>query len=105
MNFYIPNMSTLKTIKTKVTKMLGIEYPIIGGTMMNISWPEFAAACSNAGGLGIMGSVMFREPETLREGLQKLKSLTNKPIALESQYSPTNLPAAASFIWKVWCGF
>jgi len=80
------------TIKTNVTEMLGIEYPLVGGTMMNISWPEFAAACSNAGGLGIMGSVMYREPETLREGIQKLKTLTNKPVAVNVNLFPMLRP-------------
>jgi NAD(P)H-dependent flavin oxidoreductase YrpB (nitropropane dioxygenase family) len=37
-------------LKTAVTKRLGIRYPIIAGTMMNITTPEFVAACSNAGG-------------------------------------------------------
>ena len=79
-------------IKTKITEMLGIEYPILGGTMMNISYPEFAAACSNAGGLGIMGSVMFRKPEVLREAIRKLKSLTDKPVAVNVNLFPMLMP-------------
>ena len=43
-------------MKTKITEMLGIEYPIIQGGMANIATGEFAAACSNAGALGIIGS-------------------------------------------------
>ncbi|MBL7102548.1 MAG: nitronate monooxygenase, partial [Desulfobacteraceae bacterium] len=35
--------------KTKMTEMLGVEYPIVGGTMMHISNAEFTAAISNAG--------------------------------------------------------
>ena len=80
------------TIKTKITEMLQITHPIIGGTMMNISWPKFVAACSNAGGLGILGSVMYREPEPLREGIQELKSLTNKPFAVNINLFPMLRP-------------
>lgn len=79
-------------IKTKVTEMLGIKYPIIAGNMMNISFPEFAASCSNAGGLGIMASVMFRTPEDLREQLIKLKSLTDKPVAVNLNLFPMLRP-------------
>lgn len=39
--------------KTRVTERLGIEYPIIGGAMMWLSTPEFVAAISEAGCLGI----------------------------------------------------
>ena len=79
-------------LKTKVTEMLGLEYPIFCGNMMNISYPSFAAACSNAGGLGIMASVMYRKPEELREALIELKSLTNKPVAVNVNLFPMLKP-------------
>ena len=79
-------------VKTKVTEMLGIKYPIFCGSMMNISYPSFAAACSNAGALGIMASVMFRKPEELREALIELKSLTDKPIAVNVNLFPMLKP-------------
>ena len=40
--------------QTKITDMLGIEYPIVGGTLMWISDADFTAAISNAGGLGVL---------------------------------------------------
>ncbi|MFX0003285.1 MAG: NAD(P)H-dependent flavin oxidoreductase [Candidatus Hermodarchaeota archaeon] len=79
-------------VKTKVTEMLGIKYPIFCGNMMNISYPSFAAACSNAGALGIMASVMYRTPEELREALIELKSLTDKPIAVNVNLFPMLKP-------------
>ncbi|MFX1568396.1 MAG: NAD(P)H-dependent flavin oxidoreductase [Promethearchaeota archaeon] len=79
-------------LKTKVTEMLGLEYPIFCGNMMNISYPSFAAACSNAGALGIMASVMYRKPEELREALIELKSLTNKPVAVNVNLFPMLKP-------------
>ena len=79
-------------IKTKVTEMLGIKYPIFCGNMMNISYPSFAAACSNAGALGIMASVMYRTPDDLRKALIELKSLTDKPIAVNLNLFPMLKP-------------
>ncbi|MFX1600342.1 MAG: NAD(P)H-dependent flavin oxidoreductase [Promethearchaeota archaeon] len=79
-------------LKTKITEMLGIKYPIFCGNMMNISYPPFAAACSNAGALGIMASVMFRTPDDLREALIELKSLTDKPIAVNLNLFPMLKP-------------
>ena len=46
--------------QTKITEMLGIKYPIIGGTMMWISSADFVAAISNAGGLGCIASCMYK---------------------------------------------
>jgi NAD(P)H-dependent flavin oxidoreductase YrpB (nitropropane dioxygenase family) len=47
-------------IETKITRMLGIKYPIIGGTMMWISDADFVAAISNAGGLGVLHQSVSR---------------------------------------------
>jgi NADH:quinone reductase (non-electrogenic) len=47
-------------IQTKMTERLGIKYPIIGGAMMSISTPEFVAAVSNAGGMGILASTIYK---------------------------------------------
>ncbi len=79
-------------IKTRITEMLGIEYPIIAGTMMNITTPEFVAACSNAGGLGILASAIYRKPEELRVALQTLKPLTDKPFAVNVNLFPMLMP-------------
>lgn len=78
--------------KTKVTEMLNIKYPIFCGNMMNISYPEFTAACSNAGALGIMASVMYRKPEPLREALRELMSLTDQPFAVNINLFPMLKP-------------
>ena len=68
--------------KTRVTEILGIEYPIIAGGMMPLSTAEFAAAVSNAGGLGIIISANFTTASGLREEIRKAKSLTDKPIGV-----------------------
>lgn len=60
--------------------------------MMNISKPEFVAACSNAGGLGIMASVMYRTAEPLREAIRQLHSLTKQPFAVNVNLFPILRP-------------
>ena len=47
-------------IKTKVTEMLGCKYPIIVGTMSNITTPEFVAACSNAGACAVLAAQIIK---------------------------------------------
>ncbi len=69
-------------IKTKLTKRLGIKYPIIGGAMMSISTPEFVAAVSNAGGMGILASTIYKTPGEFEKALDKTLELTDKPFAV-----------------------
>ncbi|MHA1728091.1 MAG: NAD(P)H-dependent flavin oxidoreductase [Promethearchaeota archaeon] len=79
-------------IQTKITEMLDIKYPIIGGTMMNVSTPELVSAFSNAGGCGVIASAMYKSPEELREALQKTKTLTDKPFAVNINLFPALMP-------------
>ena len=88
-------------IKTKVTEKLKIKYPLFCGNMMNISIPEFAAACSNSGALGIMASVMYRKPEPLREAIRKLLSLTKEPVAVNVNLFPMLMPVKQIDLVKV----
>ncbi len=74
--------------KTKVTEKLGIEYPIIGGTMMSISDARFTAAISEAGGLGILASSIYKTPEEFAEGIDLIQQLTSKPFAVNLNLFP-----------------
>jgi nitronate monooxygenase len=49
--------------RTRISELFGIEYPVLGGCMQWITGPEFTAAVSNAGALGIMSSAMFPTQE------------------------------------------
>lgn len=64
--------------ENKITKLFGIQYPIIQGGMVWCSGWRLAAAVSNAGGLGLLGAGSMH-PETLVEHIHKLKAATNKP--------------------------
>lgn len=79
-------------LKTRVTEMLGIEYPIMIGPMGNISFAELVAAVSNAGGLGILVSTTLPTPKELREEIKKTRSLTDKPFAVNVTLLPTVKP-------------
>jgi NADH:quinone reductase (non-electrogenic) len=79
-------------MKTKITGMLGIEAPILGGTMMDLSRAPFVAAISNAGALGIVASAIFKKPEDLREELKRAKGLTDRPFAVNINLFPMLAP-------------
>ena len=64
-----------------LNEILGTKYPIIQGGMANIATGEFAAACSNAGALGLIGAGGMNA-ETLRENIRRCKALTDKPFGV-----------------------
>lgn len=68
-------------MQNRVTQLFGIKYPIIQAGMIWCSGWRLAAAVSNAGGLGIIGSGSMY-PEVLREHIQKCKAATDKPFAV-----------------------
>ncbi len=68
-------------IETRVTKILGIKYPVIKGGMVWVSNAELTAAVSNAGGLGVMG-IGAMDTQILNAELDKLQSLTDKPFGI-----------------------
>jgi NADH:quinone reductase (non-electrogenic) len=69
-------------MKTRLTEMLGIEEPIICGGMMRVGTAELAAAASNAGALGVMTALTQPTPDLLAAEIEKCKSLTDKPFAV-----------------------
>ena len=69
-------------MKTRITEMLGIETPIICGGMMRVGTAELAAAASNAGALGVMTALTQPTLEGLRDEIEKCRSLTDKPFAV-----------------------
>ena len=68
-------------MKTKITELLGIEYPIIQGGMAWVADYHLAAAVSEAGGLGIIGAG-GAPASFVREQIQKTKELTKKPFGV-----------------------
>ena len=66
----------------KLNELLGTEFPIIQGGMANIATGEFAAACSNAGALGVISTGGMLEADLLRKQIRICKSLTDKPFGV-----------------------
>ena len=65
-----------------LNEILGTKYPIIQGGMANIATGEFAAACSNAGALGLIAAGGLRSGEALREEIRRCRALTDAPFGV-----------------------
>ncbi|WP_417003588.1 nitronate monooxygenase [Adlercreutzia sp.] len=68
-------------MKTRITELLGIEYPVVQGAMARIADGGLAGAVSEAGGLGIIACGGAR-PEWIREQVARARALTSKPIGI-----------------------
>ena len=66
-------------MKTRLTEMVGIQYPIVLSGMSWISTPKMVAAVSNAGGLGILATGPLSSEQT-RESIREIRKLTDKPF-------------------------
>jgi nitronate monooxygenase len=78
--------------ETRITRKLGIRYPIIGGTMMSISTADFVAAISNAGGLGILASAIYSSKEDFAAAIDRIRQLTDRPFAVNINLFPAMRP-------------
>ncbi len=80
-------------IKTRITELFNIEYPILCGGMFWIGRAELIAAVANAGGLGFMvGSTFGEDLDALRAEIRKARDLTDKPIGLNINLFPAARP-------------
>ena len=76
-------------IKTEITKMFGIDYPIICGAMMWICKPNLCAAISNAGGMGNLTAANFETEDAFRDAIQETRKLTGKPFMVNVTILPS----------------
>ncbi len=84
-------------MKTKLNTLLGTKYGIIQGAMANISTGAFAAAVSEAGGLGIIASGGC-DGAYFREQIKIAKSLTDKPFGVNIMLMNPNAPELAQIV-------
>jgi len=68
-------------MKTQITELLGIDYPIIQAGMVWVSGWKLASSVSNCGGLGLIGSGSMK-PDLLREHIIKCRNATSKPFGV-----------------------
>lgn len=84
-------------MKTRMTELLGIEYPIMQGGMQHLGVPELAAAVSEAGGLGTINVTIYPNPEDLRKAIRAVKEKTSKPFAVNISLIPSLRPGKELF--------
>ncbi|GMA49998.1 enoyl-ACP reductase II [Alicyclobacillus contaminans] len=69
-------------MRTRITELFNISYPIIQGGLANLAYAELAAAVSNAGGLGQITATSLPSTAHLREEIRKTKALTEHPFGV-----------------------
>lgn len=79
-------------MKTRITELFGIEYPIIQGGMHFVGLAELASAVSNAGGLGILTGLTQRTPELLTQEIARCREMTKKPFGVNLTFLPSVKP-------------
>jgi nitronate monooxygenase len=79
-------------IETKLTRLVGVEHPVIQGGMQRVSRAELVAAVANAGALGFLTALTQPTPEALVEEVERTRSLTDKPFGVNLTILPTQKP-------------
>ena len=79
-------------MKTRITKLLGIEHPVVQGGMQWVGVAELASAVSNAGGLGILTGLTQPTPEDLLKEIERCRAMTDKPFGVNLTILPTIKP-------------
>lgn len=75
-------------MKTRITEMLGIQYPIMQGGMHHMGVPALAAAVSKAGGLGTINATIYPDLKQLRVAVREMKKLTSNPFCVNISLLP-----------------
>jgi len=76
-------------MKTAITEMFGVQYPIICGAMMWLCKPTLCAAVSNAGGLGNLTAGNYATEEEFREAIRQTRQLTDRPFMVNVTILPS----------------
>ena len=84
-------------MKTRVTELLGITYPIFQGGMAWVAEHHLAAAVSAAGGLGIIAAASA-PAEVVRSEIRKARELTDKPVGVNIMLMNPNAPEVAKVV-------
>ena len=84
-------------LKTRITEMLGIDYPIVQAPMGWIARAQLASAVSNAGGLGII-ETSSGELDTVRNEIIKMRELTDKPFGVNIAQLFVRDPSIVQFV-------
>ena len=86
-------------MKTRITELFNIEFPIIQGGMHYVGLAELSSAVSNAGGLGILTALTQPSPAALAEEIARCRSMTEKPFGVNLTFLPARtLPDYPGYI-------
>jgi len=75
-------------MKTAITELFGIQYPIIQGGMHYVGFAELTSAVSNAGGLGFITGLTQKTPELLAKEIARCRGMTDKPFGVNLTFLP-----------------
>jgi enoyl-[acyl-carrier protein] reductase II len=84
-------------LRTAICELLGIEHPIVQGGMAYLAGPELAAAVSNAGALGTLGTG-YMPADWVREQIILTRALTDKPFAVNIMPRSPHLPGVVEVV-------
>ncbi len=76
-------------MRTRITQLFNIKYPIIQGGMHYVGFAELASSVSNAGGLGIITGLTLKTPDDLSKEIQRCQEMTDKPFGVNLTFLPT----------------
>lgn len=89
-------------MKTRITELFGIRYPIMQGGMHHVGYAELASAVSNAGGLGTITALTQRTPEDLLKEIRRCREMTDQPFAVNLTFLPAfAVPPYAEYIGAI----
>jgi len=86
------NKTVPHAIKTRVSELLGVRYPIIQGGMQWVGFAEMAAAVSNAGAFGVLTGLSQPTPEALAKEISRCRDMTDQPFGVNMTVFPTITP-------------
>lgn len=79
-------------LKTRLTELVGVDYPIVQGGMQWVGRAELVAAVANAGALGFLTALTQPSPNALLHEVQRCRNLTDKPFGVNLTILPTLKP-------------
>lgn len=86
-------------MKTKITELLGIKYPILQGAMAQISDADLVSAVSNAGGLGILAS-SGKDVTEIKKMIEETLDQTDKPFAVNLYMMHPNIDEIVDYVCR-----
>src|SRR5436305_10892160 len=93
----VPETSAHDRIDTRVTELLGVDYPIVQAPMGWIARAQLASAVSNAGGLGII-ETSSGELDAVRDEIKKMQDLTERPFGVNIAQAFVRDPNIVQFV-------